>query len=77
MGFDRFRVFLLDKKSATYFHLNNFNMDSSLYYRKGQIKIVKIKVAEETYLEDDPKSNCKNYNVDFEYHKEINIPFFL
>ena len=52
-------------------------MDSSLYYRKGQIKIVKIKVAEETYLEDDPKSNCKNYNVDFEYHKEINIPFFL
>ena len=63
------RVFLSNRKSASFFHLNDYNMDTSLDFSKGQLRIVKVTVSEEHYLKDHPSFNCKNYLHDNEYHE--------
>ena len=63
------RVFLSNPITASYFHLNDFNMDKSQDFSKGQLKIVKVTASEEHYLEDNPSFNCKSYYDINEYHQ--------
>ena len=66
--FEKFRIFLSNTKSSTFFNLNDFNMDHPLVFSRGEIKITKVKVSERQFLEENPHSNCKNYLKDNEYH---------
>ena len=69
VAYNEFRVFLSHPKTSTYFKLNNFYMDSRLVFTRSQIKIIKVRVTEEHFLEDSADSNCKNYHHSSNYHE--------
>ena len=66
--FQEFRMFFSNRKSATYYHINEFNMNLPLLFSRG-VKTVKVKVSEEHHLENHSSFNCKNYAMDNEYHQ--------
>ena len=63
------RIYLLDRKSSSYFQLNTFNMDKHLLFNERNVITVKVKVSEEHSLEEDPISNCHLYPADYLYHQ--------
>ena len=69
--FKEFRMFFSSRKSASFFHINEFNMNLPILFSSG-VKTVKVKVSEEHHLENHSSFKCKNYKTDNEYHN-VNI----
>ena len=64
----KFRVYLINRIYESYYFLTDFKMSAKLVNEKG-MKMYKVKIAKEKYLQNHPSFKCYPYNKGYQYHK--------